>query len=121
MPFDLAPYGHAALESTVGVTLTHLTHRGVLSPLETVRALSTRPARILRLDAGTLRPGETPVAGIAVIDPDLTWTFDKSKTFSRSKNTPFDGASLKGKTMLTLNGGEIYRAAEFPAPRVSDS
>ena len=119
VPFDAAPYGSAQLESSVGVTLTHLTHTGVLSPLETIRKLSTRPAQILRLDAGTLSPGETPVAQIAVIDPDFAWTFDKSKTFSKSKNTPFDGASLRGKTMLTFNGGEIYRAAEWPSARVS--
>ncbi|RYG86470.1 dihydroorotase, partial [bacterium] len=121
VPFDAAPYGSAQLESGVGVTLTHLTHTGVLSPLETIRKLSTRPAEILRLDAGTLQPGETPVAQIVVIDPELEWTFDKSKTFSKSKNTPFDGARLKGKTMLTFNGGEIYRAAEFSPSRVTES
>lgn len=119
VPFDTAPYGSAQLESGVGVALTYLTHTGVLTPLETVRKLSTRPAEILRLDAGTLQPGETPVAQITVIDPHFAWTFDKSKTFSKSKNTPFDGIALKGKTMLTFNGGEIYRAAEFPDSRVS--
>jgi dihydroorotase len=117
VPFEEAPFGHAGLESTVGVTLTMLTHKGVLSPLETIRKLSTKPAEILRLEAGTLKPGETPVAQITVIDPECAWTFDRYKTFSKSKNSPFHGMSLKGKTMLTFCGSEIYRDALFPEMR----
>lgn len=121
VPFDEAPFGSAQLESAVGVTLTHLTHTGILSPLETIRKLSTRPAQILRLDAGTLKPGETPVAQVCVIDPECEWTFDRSKTFSKSKNTPFQGMALRGKTMLTFSGSEIYRDALFPDDRYAIS
>lgn len=119
VPFDEAPFGSAQLESAVGVTLTYLTHKGVLSPLETIRKLSTKPAQILRLDAGTLKPGETPVAQVTVIDPECEWTFDRNKTFSKSKNTPFHGMSFRGKTMLTFCGSEIYRDALFPESRYS--
>jgi dihydroorotase len=117
VPFDEAPFGSAQLESAVGVTLTYLTHRGVLSPLETIRKLSTRPAEIMRLEAGTLRPGETPIAQVTVIDPDCKWTFDRSRTFSKSKNTPFHGMPLQGKAMLTFSGSEIYRDALFDEAR----
>ena len=119
VPFEEAPFGSAQLESAVGVTLTYLTHKGILSPLETIRKLSTRPAEIMRLDAGTLKPGETPVAQVCVIDPNFEWTFDRSRTFSKSKNTPFHGMALKGKTMLTFSGSEIYRDAQFPDARYS--
>jgi dihydroorotase len=116
-PFDEAPFGNAGLESVVGTTLTHLTHRGILSPLETIRKLSSAPAQILRLDAGTLKPGETPVAQVTVIDPDCEWTFDVNKTFSLSKNSTFHGMNFRGKTMLTFCGSEIYRDALFPNSR----
>jgi dihydroorotase len=116
-PFDEAPFGAVGLETTVGVTLSYLTHKGIISPLETIRKLSTKPAQILRLEAGTLKPGETPVAQVTVIDPDYEWTFDKNKTFSKSKNTPYHGAKFKGKTMLTFSGNEIYRDAFFSAER----
>ena len=119
VPFDEAPFGSAQLESAVGVTLTLLTHTGVLSPLETINKLSTKPAQILRLDAGTFKPGGSPVAQICVIDPDCEWTFDRHKTFSKSKNTPFDGMKMKGKTMLTFSGVEIYRDALFNENRYS--
>jgi dihydroorotase len=119
VPFEEAPFGSSQLESAVGVTLTFLTHKGILSPLETIRKLSTKPAQILRLDAGTLRPGETPVAQVCVIDPDCEWTFDRNRTFSKSKNTPFHGMPLRGKALLTFNGGEIYRDALFEDSRYS--
>lgn len=116
-PFDEAPFGAAGLESAVGLTLTYLTHKGILSPLETIRKLSTAPAEILRLDAGTLKPGETPVAQVTVIDPELEWTFDAHRTFSLGKNSPFNGLSLKGKALLTFCGSEIYRDAMFEPGR----
>lgn len=81
--------------------------------------MSTKPAQILRLEAGTLVPGETPVAQVCVIDPEVEWTFDRHKTFSKSKNTPFHGMRLKGKAMLTFSGAEIYRDALFPDDRYS--
>lgn len=117
-PFDQAPFGNVGLESVVGATLTHLTHKGVLSPLETVRKLSTNPARILRLDAGTLKPSETPIAQVTLIDPDMEWTFDVGKTFSRSKNSAFHGMEFKGKPVMTFSGSEIYRDARFDSSRV---
>lgn len=120
VPFDEAPFGAAQLESAVGATLTHLTHAGHLSPLETVRKLSTTPASILRLDAGTLMPDALPVAQITVIDPECRWTFDRHRTFSKSKNTPFHGRKFRGKTMLTFVGGEIYRDALFQSERYSE-
>ena len=54
---------------------------------------------------------------MTVIDPECDWTFDRYKTFSKSKNSPFHGMALKGKPMLTFCGGEIYRDAMFPEDR----
>ncbi|MCH8274343.1 MAG: dihydroorotase [Armatimonadetes bacterium] len=116
-PFDEAPFGIVGLESAIGVTLTYLTHRNIVSPLETIRRLTTRPAEIFRLDAGTLKPGRTPVAQVTVIDPDVEWVFDVNKTFSKGKNSPFQGTRLKGKAMLTFSGGEVYRDALWQSRR----
>lgn len=107
-PFDTAPFGIVGLETAVGIALTHLTHRRVLTPLETIRRMSTRPAEIFRLDAGTLKPGRTPIAQVCVIDPDIEWVFDVQKTFSKGKNSPYAGTKFKGKTMLTFSGGNVY-------------
>lgn len=117
VPFEEAPFGMSTLEATVGVILTHVTHKGILSPLETLRKLSTAPAEALRLEAGTLQPGRTPVAQITVIDPNLEWRFDASRTFSRGKNSPFDGWDLMGKAVLTYCGNEVYRDPRFSEER----
>jgi len=117
VPFDDAPFGVATLEAVVGVTLTKVTHPAILTPLQTIDKLSTAPAKILRLEAGTLRPGETAVAQVTVIDPDFKWIYDRKRTFSKSKNSPFHGMELKGKTMITFSGSEIYRDADYPDAR----
>ncbi len=119
VPFEEAPFGFAGLESVVGLTLTYATHAGLLSPLDTVNKLSTAPANIMQLDAGSLVPGETPVAQVTVIDPELEWTFDVSRTFTRGKNSPFHGLKLRGKPMLTICGSEIYRDAQFDDSRLT--
>lgn len=117
VPFEEAPFGMAGLETTLAATLTFVTHRGVLSPLETIRKLSTTPAEILNLEAGTLKPRGTPVAQVAVVDPNLEWTFDVHRTFSKGKNSPFQGHQFRGKSVLTFCGGEIYRDPLFNPER----
>jgi dihydroorotase len=121
VPFAEAPFGFPGLETTLAATLTHLTQKGILSPLETIRRLSTSPAELLRLEAGTLKPEGTPLAQVVVIDPNLEWTFDASRSFSRGKSTPFHGASFSGKAVLTFVGAEIYRDPALPASRYAGS
>lgn len=121
VPFEEAPFGMSSLEAVIGVTLTHITHKGLLSPLETIRKLSTAPAEILGLEAGSLVPGRTPVAQIAIIDPNLEWTFDVSRTFSRGKNSPFHNWELMGKAVVSYCGNEIYRDPMFDSARYESS
>jgi dihydroorotase len=117
VPFDEAPAGFSGLESALGVTLTHLTQKGVLSPLETIRRMSTTPAEILRLEAGSLKPGSSPLAQVILIDPNAEWAFDVNRTFSRGKNSPFHRMDLQGKAVLTFVGTEIYRDPLFEDER----
>ncbi|MBS1713595.1 MAG: dihydroorotase [Armatimonadetes bacterium] len=117
VPFQEAPFGLAGLESVVGATLTYVTHKGLLNPLETVRKLSTAPAKVLGIEAGSLSPGSSPLAQVTVIDPNVEWTFDAARTFSRGKNTPFHGVPFRGKAVLTFCGGEIYRDQLYPSAR----
>lgn len=121
VPFEEAPFGMAGLESVVGVVLTHITQTGVLTPLETVRKLSTAPAEILGLEAGSLAPGATPVAQLTLIDPNVQWTFDVTRTFSKGKNSPFDGMAMTGKAVLTYCGNEVYRDPFFNQERYGSS
>jgi dihydroorotase len=50
-------------------------------------------------------------ADLTIFDPKKRWTFDASKSRSKSHNTPFDGWQLTGKVVATVVGGKIvYRA-----------
>ncbi len=103
--FDAAPFGVIGLETALGVIWTEFVETGMLSATETIRKMSTMPASILKVPGGNLSPGAP--ADLVLIDPDLKWTVDAATFASKSRNTPFDGWMLTGKTVLTIVGGEI--------------
>jgi dihydroorotase len=103
--FDDAPNGIVGLETCVGLMLTRLVGEGVLDLSTLVDRMSCQPARAFRLPGGTLRPGSP--ADVTVLDLDAAWTVDRRAFRSRSRNTPFDGWSLKGRAVTTVVGGKV--------------
>ena len=72
--------------------------------------MSTKPAKLLGLDAGTLAPGAP--ADLIVVDLDRPWIVREEELQSRSKNTAFEGARMTGKVMRTIVGGRtVYEYA----------
>ena len=103
--FDQAPFGILGLETELGLFLDILVHQRKAIDLPRLIALLTRnPARLLKLDRGTLAQGA--VADITVIDPNLEWTVDRDATASRSRNTPFHGREIKGRAVRTMVDGK---------------
>ncbi len=114
--FDNAPFGVVGLETALGVALTELVDAKVLDLPALVRCLSSRPAEIAHLTAGTLAPGAP--ADVVVFDPAARWTVDPARFFSKSRNTPFAGRSLKGVVRWTIVGGAVvHRLGDAPAGR----
>ncbi len=108
--FEAAANGIIGLETAVALTYTHLVAPGILSPAQMVEKLSIKPSEILRLPGGSLGRGDP--ADITVFDPGLDWVVDPEKFFSKSRNTPFGGAALKGKVICTILGGRITFGGE---------
>jgi len=103
--FDEAPFGITGLETELALALVQLFHSGRLSLPELVRRFTSAPARILRLNKGTLDLGAD--ADVTVIDPDAEWVFRKKDTASRARNSPFYDWRLRGRAVLTIVGGRI--------------
>jgi len=102
LPFAEAAPGAIGLETMLPAAL-RLVHNGELELSTLIRAMSTRPAELLGLPGGTLRPG-TP-ADIVVIDLDTPWVLDPTDLKSQCKNTPFDEAKFSGRAVRTIVGG----------------
>ncbi|GBD26303.1 Dihydroorotase [bacterium HR30] len=102
--FDRAANGIIGLETALPLTLAMAREIG-WSRKQMIAALSTNPARILRVPGGSLTVGAP--ADITLIDPELTWLVEAESLHSRSRNTPFLGRELRGRAVMTLVGGEI--------------
>jgi dihydroorotase len=67
--------------------------------------MSTSPAKIVKLDRGTLRMGA--VADVTVIDPKQKWKIDVERFVSKSRNCPFQGWEVEGRAIATIVGGDV--------------
>ncbi|MBI5593867.1 MAG: dihydroorotase [Deltaproteobacteria bacterium] len=101
--FDRAANGIIGLETSLALGL-RLVESGVLSLNGLIDKMSTQPARILGLSSG-LKIGAA--ADITLIDPDRIWTVDAGRFQSVSRNTPFNGWTLKGKAVFTMVNGTV--------------
>ncbi|MCX6968299.1 MAG: dihydroorotase [Verrucomicrobia bacterium] len=107
--FDMAPFGILGLETELGLFLDILIHKKKVIDLPRLIELYTlNPARLLKLDRGTLSVGAP--ADVTLINPGLEWTVDKETSFSRSRNTPFHGWELKGRAVRTIVAGKTVWA-----------
>ena len=103
VPFAEAAAGAIGIETMLPAGL-RLVHNGELKLMTLLKALSTRPAELLGLPGGTLRPGAP--ADVVVIDPDVPWVLDPHELKSKCRNTPFDEARMQGRAVRTIVGGQ---------------
>lgn len=104
--FDKAAFGIVGLETSLALTLDQLVHAGHITASRAVELLSSKPAELLGLQGrkGTLAVGAD--ADLVLVAADESWTVDAEKFFSKSRNTPFQGRTLKGKVKQTMVGGQ---------------
>jgi dihydroorotase len=107
--FERAPNGITGLETALGLSLRWL-HQEWKMPLGRVLSLlSAQPAALLGLKGrGTLTVGS--FADVVVFDPKAEWTYTAAETRSKSRNTPFDGWTMRGKVHWTISEGRIVYA-----------
>ena len=106
--FEKAPFGIVGLETSFGLSYTHLVKTGLISPMALIEKMSTKPAEILGIDKGDLSVGKT--ADITILNPEPTYNIDESTFAGKSKNSPFIGMRVQGEVSYTLvNGKVIYQ------------
>jgi dihydroorotase len=103
--FDLAPFGMIGLETALSVCREALIDSGKMDWADLIARLTSIPARVFGLGAGTLAKGRP--ADITLIDPEARWRVSPETLVSKSKNTPFMGRELKSRVCATLVDGRV--------------
>ncbi len=101
--FENAPFGMTGLETSVGLVVSNLVNSNVISWQDMVELMAINPRKIIRAEKVELKEGS--VADLTVIDPRLEWTVDANDFESKSANSGFIGAHLKGRATHTYVGG----------------
>ncbi len=103
--FDDAPNGIIGLETALSLGIQQLVRPGTLTLPKLLARMSSAPAALWHLPGGSLARGT--VADVVVFDPDATWTVDRARIRSRSRNSPWLGEELPGVVRWTIVGGRI--------------
>lgn len=106
-PVTEAPSGIIGLETALSLGVTRLVQEQGFTHLQLLRCMSTNPAKLYGLNAGTLAVGSP--ADIVIYNPDKKWI--AGDYLSKSSNTPFTGQTLQGAVQYTIvNGKVVYKA-----------
>ncbi len=112
--FDYAPFGIIGLENSLASSLGTLYHSGTMSLSDVIALMTHKGAELCKLEAGTLGSGAN--ADICLFDPDEEWVVDPDKFFSKSRNCPWNGKTLKGKVKATIVGGkQVFDGTQITA------
>ncbi len=108
LEFADAPFGIIGLETALSVMVDAFVSTRMLSLTRLVELMSTAPARVFGLPAGTLAEGAA--ADVVLFSASRTTVVGADGFFSRSVNSPWTGRTLKGRVERTYCGGrEVYR------------
>ncbi|WP_374708225.1 dihydroorotase [Pseudochrobactrum sp. sp1633] len=107
LPFADAEAGAIGLETLLGAAL-RLYHNESLSLMRLIEVLSTAPAKLYGLDAGSLKVGAK--ADFAVVDLYEPWVVKTEELRSLSKNSSFEDAKFQGRVIRTVVSGKTVFA-----------
>lgn len=102
VPFDEAPCGMIGLETALSITY-ELVRSGQIELGRFVELWCGKPAEIFGIEVNRFQPGER--ADFFLFDPLADWLVEPETLHSKSYNTPWLGASLRGKVVNHWLGG----------------
>ena len=107
LTFAQAATGASGIETLLSLSL-ELYHNGSLKLETIIKALTSNPAKILKINKGNLSIGNE--ADLCIVDIDKPWIVKKDKLISKSKNTSIEDKKLQGKVTNTfVKGKELFK------------
>ena len=107
LTFAKAATGASGIETLLSLSL-ELYHNGSLKLETLIKALTSNPAKILKIKKGNLSIGND--ADFCIVDLDKPWIVKKDKLISKSKNTSIEDKKLQGKVTNTyVKGEELFK------------
>lgn len=100
--FDMAEFGITNMQ-TFASQLALLSKSVDMEDL--IAKVTVAPRQILKMEVPIIE--EDSKANLTLFDPSVEWTFDASQNFSKSKNSPWLGQTLKGKAVAVFNNGKM--------------
>ena len=108
LTFAQAETGASGIETLLSLSL-ELYHNGSVDLETIIKALTSKPAEILKINKGNLSIGND--ADFCIVDINKPWVVRKEKLISKSKNTPIEDKKLQGKVISTfVNGEELFKS-----------
>ena len=103
LTFAQAETGASGIETLLSLSLEHY-HNGSVKLETIIKALTSNPAKILKINKGTLSVGSD--ADFCIVDLNKPWIVKQENLHSKSKNTSIQNKKLQGKVMNTFVKGE---------------
>ena len=108
LTFAQAETGASGIETLLPLSL-ELYHNGSVELETIIKALTSKPAEILKINKGNLSIGND--ADFCIVYINKPWVVRKEKLISKSKNTPIEDKKLQGKVLYTfVNGEELFKS-----------
>ena len=107
LTFAQAATGATGIETLLSLSL-ELYHNESLKLNTIIKALTSNPAKILKIDKGNLNVGNE--ADFCIVDINKPWIVKQENLISKSKNTSIENKKLQGKVTNTfVKGEELFK------------
>ena len=107
LTFSQAATGASGIETLLPLAL-ELFHNDSLKLNKIIKALTSNPAKILKINKGNLSVGND--ADFCIVDIYKPWIVKKETLISKSKNTSIEDKKLQGKVTNTfVKGEELFK------------
>ena len=104
LPFAQAATGAIGIETLLPLAL-EMYHNESLPLKKIIETLTINPAKILKINKGTLKKGAD--ADICVFNLDVPWVIKANLLKSKSKNTAVEERKVQGKVLMTFLNGKL--------------